>query len=88
MQHADMWLIGSDMPGLLNLGSKFVADRGGNIDKDIADKFGESAAVFMSVTAAPGDIKQMAQDKEALKKATGCTVVFQPMKEPTIPDGF
>ena len=88
IQHAALWLIGQDMPGLLNRGAAFVAEHGGNIDKDIADKFGENAAVFMSVTAAPGDIKQMAQDKDALKKATGCTVVFQPMKEPTIPDGF
>ena len=33
IQHAALWLIGPDMPGLLRLGAKFVADRGGNIDK-------------------------------------------------------
>jgi len=88
MQHAALWLIGPDMPGLLRLGSKFVADRGGNIDKDIADKFGEKAVVFMSITARPPDIARMGADIESLKKESRCGVVFQPMKEPTIPDGF
>ncbi len=87
-QHAALWLIGPDMPGLLNLGSKFVADRGGNIEKDIADKFGEKAVVFMSITAAPDDIERMDHEKETLKKASGCGVVFQPMREPPVPEGF
>jgi len=88
VQHAAMWLIGPDMPGLLRLGAKYVADRGGNIDKDIADKFGEKAVVFMSITAKPADIKRMDQDKEQLKTASGCGVVFQPMRQPTVPEGF
>ncbi len=88
IQHAALWLIGPDMPGLLSLGSKYVADRGGNIDKDIADKFGEKAVVFMSITAKPSDIKRMNDDKEELKKTSGCGVVFQPMKQPTVPAGF
>lgn len=88
MQHAAMWLIGADMPGLLRLGARFVADHNGNIDKDIADKFGEKAVVFMSVTAEPPDISQMAKDIDRLKKASGCGVVFQPMREPTVPGGF
>jgi glycine cleavage system regulatory protein len=88
VQHAALWLIGPDMPGLLRLGAKFVADRGGNIDKDIADKFGEKAVVFMSITAKPADIKRMEQDKDVLKTASGCGVVFQPMKQPTVPEGY
>ncbi len=88
VQHAALWLIGPDMPGLLRLGAKFVADRGGNIDKDIADKFGEKAVVFMSITAKPADIKRMEQDRESLKTASGCGVVFQPMQQPTVPQGF
>ena len=88
MQHAALWFIGPDMPGLLRLGAKFVADHNGNIDKDIADKFGEKAVVFMSITAQPGDIKRMAADKEELKKQSGCGVVFQPMRQPTVPEGF
>jgi glycine cleavage system regulatory protein len=88
VQHAALWLIGDDMPGLLRLGAKFVADRGGNIDKDIADKFGEKAVVFMSITAAPSGIQRMEKEKEELKAASGCGVVFQPMKEPTVPPGF
>jgi glycine cleavage system regulatory protein len=88
VQHAALWFIGPDMPGLLRLGAKFVADRGGNIDKDIADKFGEKAVVFMSITAKPADIKRMEQDKEALKTASGCGVVFQPMQQPTVPEGY
>ena len=87
-QHAALWLIGPDMPGLLRLGSKFVADRGGNIDKDIADKFGEKAVVFMSLTASPEGIARMREDIEMLKKDSRCGVVFQPMKEPTIPPGY
>ena len=88
VQHAALWLVGPDMPGLLNLGAAFVADHGGNIDKDIGDKFGESAVVFMSVTASPSDIKRMQRDKEGLKKASRCAVVFQPMRQPTVPEGF
>ncbi len=88
LQHAALWLIGPDMRGLLNIGSKFVFERGGNIDKDIADKFGEKAVVFMSITAKPADIKRMEQDKEQLKTVTGCGVVFQPMRAPTVPGGF
>lgn len=88
MQHAALWLIGPDMPGLLNVGSRYVAERGGNIDKDIADKFGEKAVVFMSITAKPADIRLMDQDKELLKKQTNCGVVFQPMKDSTVPPGF
>jgi glycine cleavage system regulatory protein len=88
MRHAALWFIGSDMPGLLRLGAKFVADHNGNIDKDIADKFGEKAVVFMSITAKPDDIKRMAADKEELKKQSGCGVVFQPMRQPTVPEGF
>jgi len=87
-QHAALWLIGPDMPGLLRLGAKYVADRGGNIDKDIADKFGEKAVVFMSVTAKPEDISRMERDKDELKTASGCGVVFQPMQDPTVPPGF
>lgn len=87
-KHAALWLVGPDMPGLLNVGAKFVAEHGGNIDKNIADKFGEHAAVFMSITASPADIKRMEQDKGQLKKASGCAVVFQAMKEPTIPPSF
>lgn len=87
-QHAALWLIGPDMPGLLRMGSEFVAQRGGNIDKDIADKFGEKAVVFMSITAAPDDILRMEADKDQLKKRTGCGVVFQPMNQPTVPKGF
>ena len=88
MQHAALWLIGPDVPGLLRLGAEFVAERGGNIDKDIADKFGEKAVVFMSITAEPDDIARMDRDKGLLKKSSGCGVVFQPMMEPTIPDGY
>jgi len=88
IQHAALWLIGPDMPGLLRMGAKYVAERGGNIDKDIADKFGEKAVVFMSITAKPADIVRMDQDKEVLKKASGCGVVFQPMKAPTVPPGY
>ncbi len=88
LQHAALWLIGPDMPGLLRLGAEYVFKRGGNIDKDIADKFGEKAVVFMSITAHPADIERMEADKEQLKAASGCGVVFQPMKEPTIPPGF
>ena len=88
VQHAALWLVGPDMPGLLNLGAQFVSDRGGNIDKDIADKFGEKAVVFMSVTADPADIKRMDRDKEQLKKESGCGVVFQPMMQPIVPHGF
>jgi len=87
-QHAALWLIGPDMPGLLRIGSKYVADRGGNIDKDIADKFGEKAVVFMSITASPVDIARMEADREQLKKDTGCGVVFQPMQNPTVPEGY
>ncbi|UCE59741.1 MAG: hypothetical protein JSU63_20155 [Phycisphaerales bacterium] len=88
IQHAALWLIGQDMPGLLSLGAKYVSDRGGNIDKDIADKFGEKAVVFMSITADPNDIERMDHEKDTLKKATGCGVVFQPMSQPTVPEGF
>jgi len=88
IRHAALWLVGSDMPGLLNLGAAFVAERGGNIDKDIADKFGEKAVVFMSITASPEDIQRMDRDKEQLKARSGCGVVFQPMKEPIVPDGY
>ncbi len=88
IQHAALWLIGPDMPGLLRMAVKFVADRGGNIDKDIADKFGEKVVVFMSITAKPEDIKRMEHDKDELKQISGCGVVFQPMKEPTVPPGY
>lgn len=87
-RHAALWLIGPDMPGLLNLGATWVAERGGNIDKDIADKFGEKAVVFMSITASPDGIKRMEQDKDALRDMSGCGVVFQAMNEPTVPEGF
>jgi len=88
IQHAALWLIGPDMPGLLRLGAKFVADRGGNIDKDIADKFGEKAVVFLSITAKSEDIKRMEREKDELRQVSGLGVVFQPMKEPTVPPGF
>ena len=88
VQHAALWFIGPDMPGLLRLGAKYVAERNGNIDKDIADKFGEKAVVFMSITAKPQDIRRMEQDVAVLKQVSGCGVVFQPMKEPTVPEGF
>ena len=87
-QHAALWLIGPDMPGLLKLGAEYVSTRGGNIDKDIADKFGEKAVVFMSITAKPDQIKRMEQDTEMLKNASGCGVVFQAMNQPTVPPGF
>ncbi|MBI4717372.1 MAG: hypothetical protein HY763_06180 [Planctomycetes bacterium] len=87
-QHAALWLIGPDMPGLLRIGAEYVTKRGGNIDKDIADKFGEKAVVFMSITAKPEDIARMDRDKASLKDATGCGVVFQPMQQPTVPYGF
>lgn len=86
MSHAALWLIGPDMPGLLNLGSKFVTDRGGNIDKDIADRFGEKAVVFISLTAEPSDIQRMQKEAPQLKKATNCGVVFQPMHNAQIPE--
>ena len=88
VQHAALWLIGADMPGLLRLGAKYVCERGGNIDKDIADKFGEKAVVFMSITAKPDDIVRMDQDKESLKKQTNCGVVFQPMRDQTVPPEY
>ena len=87
-QHAALWLIGPDVRGLLNMGSQYVFERGGNIDKDIADKFGEKAVIFMSITAKPADIKRMDQDKETLRQKTGCGVIFQPMKEPTVPPEY
>jgi hypothetical protein len=40
------------------------------------------------VTAKPKDIKRMEQDRGQLKKASGCAVVFQPMKDSTIPPDF
>ncbi|MBI1827472.1 MAG: hypothetical protein HY287_05360 [Planctomycetes bacterium] len=88
IQHAALWLIGPDVPGLLRLGAKYVADRGGNIDKDIADKFGEKAVVFMSITAKPADIKRMEAEREQLKVTAGMGVVFQAMKDPTVPPGY
>ncbi len=88
IQHAALWLIGPDVPGLLNLGSKFVAEHGGNIDKDIADKFGEKCVVFMSITADPADIRKMDADTASLKAESRCGVVFQPMRNPTVPAGY
>lgn len=87
-QHAALWLIGSDMPGLLKLGAEYVSARGGNIDKDIADKFGEKAVVFMSITADPQNIERMGRDTDMLKSASGCGVVFQAMNQPTVPPGY
>ena len=87
-QHAAMWLVGPDMPGLLNLGASFVADRGGNIDRDIAHKFGENCVIFMSITADPADIARMDREKVELKHFKNCNFKFQPMHAPTIPDGF
>ncbi len=87
-RHAALWLIGPDMPGLLNLGSTFVTQHGGNINKDIADKFGEKAVVFLSLTAKPVEIAAMDRDKDELKRTSGCGVVFQPMTEPTVPAKF
>lgn len=87
-RHAALWLIGPDMPGLLNLGSAFVTEHGGNINKDIADKFGEKAVVFLSLTAKPENIAAMDRDKATLKNKSGCGVVFQPMMEPTVPKEF
>ena len=87
-QHAALWLIGPDMPGLLNKGATFVARHNGNIDKDIADKFGEKAVVFMSITAHPDDIDRMSKGIAKLKEASGGGVVFQPMNEPIVPDGY
>ncbi|MHC5112741.1 MAG: ACT domain-containing protein [Planctomycetota bacterium] len=88
LQHAALWLIGPDVPGLLNIGSKFVADRNGNIDKNIADKFGEKCVVFMSISGQPPDIAQMDADREKLKKASGCGVVFQPMRHAVAPEHY
>jgi len=88
LQHAALWLVGPDMPGLLNLGATFVAERGGNIDKDIADKFGENAVIFMSITASPADIARMNEDKMLLRDKSGCNVKFQPMSQPTVPPGY
>jgi len=87
-QHAALWLIGPDMPGLLRMGARYVFERGGNIDKDIADRFGEKAVVFLSITAGPSGIRRMDQDKDLLKKESGCGVVFQPMNSPKVPGGF
>jgi len=87
-QHAALWLIGPDMPGLLRMGATYVLDRGGNIDKDIADKFGEKAVVFLSITAEPDGIRRMDRDKDQLRRDSGCGVVFQPMNSPTVPDEF
>lgn len=88
LRHAALWLIGPDMPGILHKSAEFVTQRGGNIDKDIADKFGEKAVVFLSLTAKPEDIARMEHDKNLLRDATGCGVVFQPMSQPTVPHGF
>ena len=49
IKHAALWLVGPDMPGLLNLGARFVANQGGNIDKNIADKFGADES-YLTVT--------------------------------------
>ena len=87
-QHAALWLVGRGMPNLLRIGAKWVADHGGNIDKDIAIKSGEMGVVFMSITAGSHEIALMHDVKATLKEAAGCTVVFQPMKQPAFPDGF
>ena len=87
-QHAALWLVGRGMPNLLRLGAQWVAERGGNIDKDIAVKSGEMGGVFMSISASAHEIALMQNGKATLKEAAGCTVVFQPMKQPTIPGDF
>lgn len=86
--HAALWLIGKDMPGLLNRGARFVASHGGNIDKIIADKFGEKCVIFMSLTGSTESIAAMEADKGTLKQQTGLGVVFEVMKEPTVPEGY
>ena len=83
-QHAALWLVGRGMPHLLRIGAKWVADHGGNIDKDIAIKSGEMGVVFMSITAGREQIARMLKYKAGLKEETGCSVVFQPMKQPAI----
>jgi len=88
MQHAALWLLGPDVKGLLNRGADFVAKRGGNIVKDIADRFGNRVVVFMSIIAEPKNIARMDAEKHVLRHETGCDVVFQPLKEPTVPAGF
>ncbi len=88
MQHAALWLLGPDVKGLLKHGANFVAERGGNIVKDIADRFGDRVVVFMSIMAEPDNIARMDADKKMLSRETCCDVVFQPLREPTVPDGF
>ena len=87
-QHAALWLVGRGMPNLLRIGAQWVADHGGNIDKDVAVKSGEMGVVFMSIMAGREQIADMLKYKASLKEATGCSVVFQPMRQPTIPDDF
>lgn len=86
--HAALWVVGPDMPGLLNVAASFVRDRGGNIDRNIAHKFGENCVIFMSISADPPDIDRMDQEKMELKRSSGCNVKFQPMLQPTVPNGF
>ncbi len=88
MQHAALWLLGPGVKGLLNHGAAFVAQRGGNIVKDIADRFGDRVVVFMSIMAEPENIARMDADKGILRRETACDVVFQPLREPTVPEGF
>jgi hypothetical protein len=42
----------------------------------------------MSITAKPADIKRMEAERDQLKVIAGMGVVFQAMKEPTVPPGF
>lgn len=87
-RYAAMWLIGPDMPGILKLGSEFVARHRGNIEKNVADTFGEKAVVFMSITAKSDAVNQMQNDTAELKRASGCNVIFEQMRRPTAPEGY
>ena len=77
--------VGPDRPGLVDLVSKFLLDRGANIEDSRMAVLGGDFAVILLVSGTAEAVDAVARDLDPLKTDTGLTLTVRPTHAPGPP---
>ena len=79
--------MGPDRPGLVDEVSKFLLDRGANIEDSRMAVLGDEFALILLVSAPTESVETIGRDLTGLQSSTGLMLTVRPSRAPATPSG-
>jgi glycine cleavage system transcriptional repressor len=76
--------LGSDQPGLVAQITKYIADRGGNVEDSRMVALGGVFGVMLLASGSADEVQRLVADVAALERESGMRVLAHPATDPTL----